>query len=336
LQAGFRPTGMAVAPDGSIYFADWVDKSYAVHGQGRIWRLTVPAAATAAMPPAENDGPRASTPALADPMSSHRMVQDLLAQPIEAAQQMLGAREPHLRLSALQALRFRDAQDAAGTASLLRDALADSHPAVRLYAVRWIADERLVALRDEVASLLDGEMSDERYLLCVLAAIDWLDGEATPRSSGISDDILQRELANANRPSDLHALALRLISPNHPWLTVERLRALLRSPAASLQREAVWTLVLQDRPDARAALADVVADESLAPELRADALVGLADDMPAHAVLLEELAAGEASATVAAPLRSPWRRCSAAPPRYLSRRSWRHACHRGRATGVAL
>jgi putative heme-binding domain-containing protein len=35
----FRPVGMAVAPDGSIYVSDWVDKAYPVHGKGRIWRI---------------------------------------------------------------------------------------------------------------------------------------------------------------------------------------------------------------------------------------------------------------------------------------------------------
>jgi hypothetical protein len=39
----FRPTGMAVAPDGSIYFGDWVLRDYPVHGRGRIWRLALPA-----------------------------------------------------------------------------------------------------------------------------------------------------------------------------------------------------------------------------------------------------------------------------------------------------
>ena len=38
----FRPTGMAVAPDGSIYFADWELRNYPVHGKGRIWRLVPP------------------------------------------------------------------------------------------------------------------------------------------------------------------------------------------------------------------------------------------------------------------------------------------------------
>jgi putative membrane-bound dehydrogenase-like protein len=35
----FRPVGMALAPDGSLFFSDWVDKSYNVHGKGRVWRL---------------------------------------------------------------------------------------------------------------------------------------------------------------------------------------------------------------------------------------------------------------------------------------------------------
>jgi putative membrane-bound dehydrogenase-like protein len=36
----FRPVGLALAPDGSLYFSDWVDKSYNVHGKGRVWRLS--------------------------------------------------------------------------------------------------------------------------------------------------------------------------------------------------------------------------------------------------------------------------------------------------------
>jgi hypothetical protein len=35
----FRPVGIAVAPDGSLVISDWVDKSYPVHGKGRLWRV---------------------------------------------------------------------------------------------------------------------------------------------------------------------------------------------------------------------------------------------------------------------------------------------------------
>ena len=35
----FRPVGIAAGPDGALYITDWVDRSYPVHGKGRIWRL---------------------------------------------------------------------------------------------------------------------------------------------------------------------------------------------------------------------------------------------------------------------------------------------------------
>ncbi len=35
----FRPVGVAVAPDGSVFVSDWVSSSYPVHGKGRVWRI---------------------------------------------------------------------------------------------------------------------------------------------------------------------------------------------------------------------------------------------------------------------------------------------------------
>lgn len=35
----FRPVGIAASADGSLYISDWVDRSYELHGKGRIWRL---------------------------------------------------------------------------------------------------------------------------------------------------------------------------------------------------------------------------------------------------------------------------------------------------------
>ncbi|MBI3865199.1 MAG: HEAT repeat domain-containing protein, partial [Planctomycetia bacterium] len=36
----FRPVGIACAPDGSLYFTDWVKRDYTLHGQGRVWRIS--------------------------------------------------------------------------------------------------------------------------------------------------------------------------------------------------------------------------------------------------------------------------------------------------------
>lgn len=35
----FRPSGMSVAPDGSLFISDWVSRSYELHGKGAIWHV---------------------------------------------------------------------------------------------------------------------------------------------------------------------------------------------------------------------------------------------------------------------------------------------------------
>jgi len=49
----FRPVDFAVAQDGSLFITDWVDRSYNIHGKGRIWRLrkTVAPSIPAVVPP---------------------------------------------------------------------------------------------------------------------------------------------------------------------------------------------------------------------------------------------------------------------------------------------
>lgn len=39
-EENFRPVGLAIAPDGSMYATDWVSKEYKLHGLGRIWRIS--------------------------------------------------------------------------------------------------------------------------------------------------------------------------------------------------------------------------------------------------------------------------------------------------------
>src|SRR5262249_28359602 len=35
----FRPVGIAVAPDGSLFVSDWVRSDYTLHGKGAVWHV---------------------------------------------------------------------------------------------------------------------------------------------------------------------------------------------------------------------------------------------------------------------------------------------------------
>ncbi len=289
--AEFRPTGAAVAPDGSIYFADWVDRSYPVHGKGRIWRLQLPDGDDVPYQSDDNEG-RIRWEDWDGNSTSLRQLYVVTGKNASGGG-VDWDKDSAMRVARLQSHRWRQLSDAVGA---LRSALASDDPDVRLYAVRWIADERIAELSDDVEKLLVGPIPSERYFLAVLAAIEWLDGDASPRSSGISDGLLRRELVNKNRSPELHALALRLISPDHEWLTIERLCGYLASESPALRLEAVRTLAMQTNPERLAALAEVAADAKYDAVLRAEAVVGLAADVESQATLLEQLAAGDETA----------------------------------------
>ncbi|RIK84460.1 MAG: hypothetical protein DCC67_04960 [Planctomycetota bacterium] len=281
--ADFRPTGMAVAPDGSIYFGDWVKLNYEVHGRGRIWRLQLPPQMAEGGGVGDPAAPRA-------PVAGQLQVFQTAA--AEIPQTSPAAEASAVTLAQLQSLRWHRKPIEA----TLRAALRGDDPDVRMYAVRWIAEERMGALRDEVARLLDGPIPTERYFLVVLAALDWLDGDGQMKPAAVSDLLLLRQLQNESRSADLHALALRLISPDDGWLTGERMAAYLKSTHAPLRQAAVRTLAVQTRPERLPLLAAIAADPSEDAGLRADAVAGLATAASAQADLLARLAADPAPA----------------------------------------
>ena len=274
----FRPTGMSISPDGSLYFADWVQRDYPVHGHGRIWRLTRPGDQLKANFPsrsnedvsASRDHANALDHALSDdPFVHAHGVAQLAKRPQLSGESLNKAR---VRLSALEAERLR------GTGSgesLLRKCLNDESADVRLYAVRWIADERIVALRNDVAKLLEGPQPDPRHYLAIVGAVDWLDHEPRLRGREIADELLVRELENRHRTPEVQALALALLTPDNKFLTVERLANYLASDNQQLRLEAVRILVQQSSLKRVQLLAQVALDDKQSDDVRAEAIVGL-------------------------------------------------------------
>jgi len=258
----FRPTGCTVGPDGSLYFADWVSASYPVHGKGRIWRLSF-----------SDTNSKTTLPSLAGERSSPSdlfALQKLVAAGPNALD--ADAREVPM-LAQIQAYRWQAAPVANET---LRGWLNAGSGDVKLYVVRWIADERIVALREDVAALLKSDIADQQYYLAVLSALEWLDGEPKHRRATLNDGLLVRELKNDQRSSALHVMALRLVSPDDKFLTLGKLREYLGSNHQQLRLEAVRSLALQSNPERFALLVEVAQDARQSDLIRAEAVAGLA------------------------------------------------------------
>jgi hypothetical protein len=280
--ADFRPTGMAVAPDGSIYFGDWELRDYEVHGHGRVWRLVLPQEEIAATFPPLSHEEKMAEDIRGNHSDSSAMSTDpfLRTASVWALSQRddlhrAAAKTPSVeaKLTLLQARRWQKVPDAE---AWLRTALADRSPEVRLYAVRWIADERLMALRDDVAKLLDGPLTSPQYYLAVLGAVDWLDHDPKLRNAGINDALLVQELRNKRRSPAVHALALRLVSPDDKFLATDRLAGYLEDEHELLRLEAVRTLIHQSNPQRYTLLESTARDTAQSDEVRVEALVGLA------------------------------------------------------------
>ena len=287
--ADFRPTGCAVAPDGSLYFADWVSRSYPVHGQGRIWRL----ARTSTFEPTRWKAVEQVATlrrSVRDPLtlvpSDDPFARQLAVASLDKETATAELLTDAGRLQALQALRWLEADD---PNEWLKLALKDDDPDTRLYAIRWIADQHRTELRDNVAQLLDGEIPNERYYLAVLAAIHWLDSNRTPPPQSVVDGLLARELRNDRRSDDLKALALRLISPTHKQLTIDALNGYIEGDHDGLRAQAIRALALSNHPERFTYLAKVAGDETMPETARADALAGLAAQVDEFRPLLEKL-----------------------------------------------
>lgn len=302
----FRPTGMAVAPDGSLYFGDWMFKDYPVHGHGRIWRLVVPSEDRAEEFPARSAADEAAATLdessngvqteSKDPfvvanavrrLSNHENLEKRFVE--SETNQAVSERE---RLADLEALRLRGIAD---PEKLLKAALRDKSPDVRFFAVRWIADERITGLRDELQELLDSPPPSRRYYLAVLGAIDWLSHEPKMTGNEIAGALLVRELKNEKRSPETHALALSLLNANDGFLSLDRLRDYLKSNHTPLRIEAVRSLSQQATSERFSLLAEVAEDQSQPDEVRVEAVVGLAASAADHRKLLEQLAGGDQS-----------------------------------------
>jgi len=176
---------------------------------------------------------------------------------------------------------------------VLPAALKDADPEVRFVAIRWAAEERLTKYRDDLrAGLASGSVTRQLFE-AYLAALERLDGKsrvATDEQAG--EGYVAALVADPKTPTAVLSRALKVLRPDHPALTAARLKAFLKSGDPAVRLEAVRTLRDGSWPGRFALLAIVAGDREEPTALRAEAVVGLADDAGARRGLLLGLAEG--------------------------------------------
>lgn len=282
----FRPVGIAMTPDGSVYFTDWVDRSYELHGKGRLWRLR-PKSPGTALPPSRmpKDSPALSRMNEVLATSSKDKLPALLpmlAEPdpflVSAAidalarvggapflLQHVGAPDPKVRLGVLLALRRT------GDTSAAAKFLEDADVAIRRAAIQWAGEAQLGDLAPAMEKTASRLPVTKEIFEAYLAATDLLAGRNPGQVDQVGSELLiARVFDDAGEPAALRALALRMLRPDHPSVAVRKLATLMEGDAA-LRGEIVRSLM--NRPDdaAQEILRRAVAE----PALRFDAVAGL-------------------------------------------------------------
>jgi putative membrane-bound dehydrogenase-like protein len=145
----FRPVGLVVAPDGSLFLSDWVLKDYNLHGKGALWQVRAKTATRRERP----DDPKLAL------LSAHRPIRDAAARRLasdepgrEILRRQVSSDDTRVRAACLTALID------AGDDKIDLKAVAQNDPEI---AIRAMAVRALAARGDDTTPYLDARQPAE-------------------------------------------------------------------------------------------------------------------------------------------------------------------------------
>ncbi len=313
--ANFRPVGMAVAQDGSIYVTDWVDRSYSVHRKGRLWRLSrlADAASTGNEIPDETPAEIAARRLQSDPTipASQRLAaledadpfvrQAAISGLIENGQLMSVSRDDAKsawqRIGLLTAWRWLELASPARVSAETRKewidwGLADDSQEVAVAAMRWATERGLDEYLDTIRGMLDRKSLSLRTFASVIASIAYLEtgSAARGRRDPERERLLYQYAADPLHSPATRTLAVRMLPADAEQPTADELRAWISNEHnRELGIEIIRLLAERTDRSSSDMLAKIASDDSLPVQTRADAAAGLAKLAGDYSAVLNRL-----------------------------------------------
>ena len=273
----FRPVHFAYSADGkSLYFTDWVNLSYPVHGAGRVWKVSFKKPIQ--LKPQPRSEQKTFTIAEAyenldsqDRYMSTRAIQTLVDHPTS-----LNAVEYLKDSSPLKVAHFAIAMKRHAphkNSNIIPQLLEHSNEDVRFVAIKWIADEKLVRYKKDLEKQLNRKDLNHKSLQAVVAALSYIEG--TTKGEFSVDTTMMKLVLDLEKPISIRALALQSMNPNTKSLTLGKLEQLSKNKSMLIKKELVQSLVIRKNESESFLLADIAEDKSIPGEIRADAIAGL-------------------------------------------------------------
>ena len=288
----FRPSDIAVAPDGSVFIADWNDPAVGGHNmqdieKGRIYRLA-PAGHVRSIPQLDLETDEGLAAAFGSPNQATRAraYQELQLRGNDAREMLLAIwRSPYVTMRA-RALWLAAPMGAAGEAAL-EEALADADPRFRVLGLRAAQFHGMDAVGRARALTRDPSPHVRREAALLLRGLDpadrvepWL--ELAAGYDGQDRWYLETLRIAAAGAEDLMFAALRAQHPDWNdavadlyWVlqapsSIAYLRQVLRNPSLPLEQRAAALEALGWQPAEEAALtvSRLAGDPSVEPQLR--------------------------------------------------------------------
>lgn len=290
--ASFRPACMSVGPDGSVFFTDWADREYSVHGKGRIWKISAkePAkvkaeeavlaisAGESAAVTGDKRGlsklPHDWSDAFAMQAIFNMFVQMDAAKPGELKEELqrIVAKERPADSTLGMLMMFKRLQFAYPDGALNKLMQHDDARIVRV-AIIHAAERRLKELKPNIEAAMQKHSADRDVFRTGIAALELIDKDASAKPSGSLDGLLLKTITDSAQPAAIRALAM--LSLQNRDGVARTFMDLLKDKDPAVAAAAARSLGAVQKPEATAALRELALNTQAPLPARLDALGAL-------------------------------------------------------------